>query len=159
MRSKPDHQQGFDDLTVVIMRFQMQTEIVKAVRGRFDSSLHDIKQLVAADLFDSELDASRELAKNGFARAAGAVAGVVLEKHLAQVADNHNLSLNKKHPMINDYNELLKANNITDTPVWRNIQRLADIRNLCDHNKDREPTKDEVIELIEGVDKVTKTLF
>jgi hypothetical protein len=46
-----------------------------------------------------------------------------------------------------------------DVPTWRQIQRLGGIRNLCDHNKEREPTKDEVIELIGGVDKVSKTLF
>jgi hypothetical protein len=33
------------------------------------------------------------------------------------------------------------------------------IRNLCDHHKDKEPSNDEVEELISGVEKVTKTLF
>jgi len=37
---------------------------------------------------------SRELIKNGFLRASGAIAGVVLEKHLEQVYINHNI-LNK----------------------------------------------------------------
>jgi len=46
-----------------------------------------------------------------------------------------------------------------ETPTWRFIQHLSDLRNLCDHNKDREPTKDEVNELIVGVTKITKTLF
>jgi len=52
---------------------------IKVVKERFESSLFDIRQLVQADLFDSELEAAEELAKNRFSRAAGAVAGVVLD--------------------------------------------------------------------------------
>jgi hypothetical protein len=36
---------------------------------------------------------------------------------------------------------------------------LADIRNLCDHNRKVEPTADQVNDLIAGATKVTKTLF
>jgi len=35
---------------------------------------------------------------------------------------------------------------------------LADVRNLCGHNKSRELNSDEVTELIDGVEKLTKTL-
>ena len=59
----------------------------------------------------------------------------------------------------NNYNDELKNNTIIETPVWRNIQRLGDLRNLCDHIKKRDPGKDEVQELINGVLKLTKTLF
>ncbi len=141
------------------MRFNTQLKILESVRTRFESSLFDITQLVRADLFDSELDAARELAKNGFLRGAGAIAGVVLEKHLAQVSGNHNVPIRKRHPAINDFNQSLKDAGVLDVPAWRQIQRLGDIRNLCDHNAEREPNKDEVIELIDGVDKICKILF
>ena len=87
------------------------------------------------------------------------MAGVVLERHLAQVTSNHNVTIRKQHPTINDLNELLKGANVLDVPTWRLVQRLGDIRNLCDHNKSREPTTDEIGELIEGVAKITKTVF
>lgn len=150
---------SFDDLTIITYRFGTQMSILQAVRTRFESSLHDIRQLVQADLFDSELDAARELLKSGYIRAAGAIAGVVLEKHLGQVASNHELSTRKQHPTISDFNDLLKTNNVLDVPAWRNVQRLGDLRNLCDHNKHRDPTKDEIQELINGIEKLTKTLF
>lgn len=149
----------FDSLDVIMMRFDTQRQILNSAGARFESSLFDIEQLARADLFDSELDAARELVKHGFLRAAGAIAGVVIEKHLAQVCVNHNVTVKKKEPTINNFNEALKAASVLDVPAWRQILRLGDIRNLCDHNKQREPTKDEVIELIDGAEKLCKTLF
>ena len=147
------------DHRAALPKFQQQLSILKSVSRRFESSLYDITQLLQADLFDSELKEAEELLKKGFIRAAGAIAGVVLEKHLSQTLKNHKINITKKLPMLNDLNELLKNNDIIDVPAWRQIQRFVDIRNLCGHNKDREPTNEEVLELINGVEKVTKTLF
>ena len=149
----------FDDMAIVSTRVRTQVAILKSAESRFDSALFDIRQLVQADLFDSELDSARELAGRGFLRAAGAVAGVVLERHLGQVADNHNIKTRKRNPTINDFNELLKEGNVLDVPSWRQIQRLGDIRNICTHDKQREPSGEEVEELISGAEKYTKTLF
>ncbi len=57
---------GFEKEKVVgpdaaIPQFDQQLAILGAVRARFESSLFDIRQLVQADLFDSELDAAGEL--------------------------------------------------------------------------------------------------
>lgn len=142
-----------------IPKFEQQLNIVKSLTQRFESSLYDIKQILQADLFDSEIDSAKELCRKGFLRAAGAICGVVIEKHLSVVCDNHLLKITKKNPCISDYNELLKNSNVIDTPVWRNIQRLADLRNLCGHQKEVEPTKPDVEELISGTDKVLKTIF
>jgi len=142
-----------------IPQFQQQLNILKSVRRRFESSLFDIKQLVQADLFDSELDAARELNKKGFTRGAGAVAGVVLESHLLQVCENHKIKIIKKNPTINDLSQLLKDNEVIEIPTWRFIQHLADLRNLCDHKKKSDPRAEDINELIVGVEKITKTLF
>jgi len=142
-----------------IPHFRQQLAILASVKARFESSLFDIRQLVQADLFDSELDAAKELLKHKFARAAGALAGVVLERHLMQVCDNHSIRITKKAPTIADLNNALKDVNVIDFPQWRFIQHLADIRNLCDHSKQSEPTVDQVNDLIAGVMKLTETLF
>jgi hypothetical protein len=141
-----------------VMPLQQQSLIVQALQNRFQSTLFDIRTLVQADLFDSELDAAEELNKKGFSRAAGMVAGVVLEGHLGAVAQQHSLSTGK-NPTIADLNDLLKKHDLLETPAWRFIQHLGDIRNVCGHKKDNEPTKESVSELIEGVRKVTKTVF
>jgi hypothetical protein len=137
---------------------QQQAEIVSAAMARFKSSLFDIRGMAQADLFDDELDAATELNKNGFARGAGAVAGVVLEGHLATVCANHSVTITKKKPTLFDFYEALKAANVIDQQTWRFIQHLADIRNTCDH-KGKDPTKESVNDLIEGVRKTSKTIF
>jgi len=147
------------DKSAAVGKMQVQNSILVAVEKRLDSSLFDIQEILQADIFDSELSAAQELAKKGFVRGGGAIAGVVLEKHLGHVCEIHGLKTRKKHPSIADFYQMLKENDIIDTPKWRFIQHLGDLRNLCDHSKDREPTKDDVLELVEGVQKVIKTVF
>ena len=138
---------------------RQQLAILKSAKKRFESSLFDIRQLVQAHLLDSELEAAGELAKKGFLRGAGAVAGVVLERHLGQMCSDHGIKLRKKKPGIADYNDALKKKEVIDVPSWRFVQHLGDLRNLCDHDRDDEPSPDQVGDLIAGVSKATKTLF
>jgi len=56
-------------------------------------------------------------------------------------------------------NDLLKGAGVLQIPEWRSIQHLADLRNLCDHDKKVEPTLDQIRDLLNGTAKVTKTLF
>jgi len=147
------------DPSAAVSHFDQQLAIVTAARARFESSLFNIRQMLQADLMDEEIEAAEHLAKYKFIRAAGAVAGVVLERHLAQTCINHEYKVAKKNPTINDFNELLKSNDTIDVPQWRFIQHLGDIRNLCDHSKVPEPTAEQVADLIAGVKKVMKTVF
>jgi hypothetical protein len=55
-------------------------------------------------------------------------------------------------------NEPLKSNSIIDIPQRRLISMLADIRNICDHNKQKEPTDTQVTDLIDGTEKILKTV-
>jgi hypothetical protein len=41
----------------------------------------------------------------------------------------------------------------------RKIQHLGDIRNLCDHNKNREPKNEEVDDIVSGVETIIKTVY
>jgi hypothetical protein len=140
-------------------KLQKQVAILESAKDVLRSKLVDLTEILQADLFDNELDAALQLAKRGFDRAGGAMAGVVLEAHLKHVAERHNLKQRKAKPTLSDLNQLLKDSEVIDTPKWRFIQHLADIRNLCDHHGDRAPTRQEVIELVEGVVKVSKTVF
>lgn len=145
-------------VSAAIPKMQIQTAILASAEARFKSSLFEMRQLVQADLFDSEIASARELLKNGFLRAAGAVAGVVLEKHLGRVCDDHALKIANKNASIGDFNEALKAAGAIEIPQWRHISMLADIRNICDHSKKKEPNEAQVHDLIDGTDKILKTV-
>ena len=142
-----------------VPKMQNQVSILRSAEKRFKSSLFDIKEVLQAELFDSELDAARELCKKGFIRGAGAIAGVVLEKHLAHVCEQHKLKPARKNLTIFVLNQLLQDNKTIDIAQSRFIQRLGDLRNLCDHDRETEPTQDHVNDLIEGTDKVIKTVL
>jgi hypothetical protein len=135
-----------------------QVQILEGILNRFESTLFDIRALVHADLLDDELAAADELNKHGFPRGAGAVAGVVLEAHLAETCERHGIKLTAKNSTISPLNDALRKADVIDIAAWRFVQHLGDIRNKCDHKGD-DPAKEEVKELIEGVRKVTKTVF
>jgi hypothetical protein len=145
-------------LSAALPQYQQQLAILKAARARFKSSLFEIAQIVQADLFDKELDAARALLKSRFLRAAGVVSGVVLEGHLLQVCTDHGIKPARKNLHISDLNEALKAASVIDVPQWRHISMLGDIRNLCSHKTQADPTAEQVLDLINGTDKVLKTI-
>ena len=75
------------------------------------------------------------------------------------MCESHSVTIRKQKPTINDFNGLLKEADAVDVPTWRFIQHLADLRNLCDHDRKSEPTNTNVDELISGVNKTIKTVF
>jgi hypothetical protein len=126
-----------------------QVLILQSLEERASSRLTDIMALLQYDLFDHELDAASYLASGGHLRAAGAVAGVVLESHLGAICTRHSISLGRKKHSISTLNDALRDGGIIDVPVWRTVQSLADIRNLCDHRRERDPTPKEVSRLVD----------
>ena len=152
-------EQVVDAPTAFAVRLLQQVTLLESAVSQLDSILADIHGLLQASLFDHDLLAAGDLLKSGHLRAAGAVAGVVLETHLGQFAVTRGVKVHKKEPTIGDLNEALKAAHVIDIPGWRLIQRLSDIRNLCVHSKERDPTKDEVVDLVRGTDKVVKTML
>ena len=76
---------GYSSTEKALLRLGTQIGILEAATARLDDILFNIRGVLQADLFDSEIDAARHLKENGHLRAAGAVAGVVLERHLADL--------------------------------------------------------------------------
>ncbi len=142
-----------------ITSFYTQLNILKSVRAGFESRLLNIRQLLHADLLDTELEAARELALNGFVRPAGSVAGVVLESHLAEFCRKQNIKSRKKRPTIGDWIKLLEDADTVDAVMLTRLKGLNAIRILCSHKKSRDPTAEDVDDLISGVEKVTKQLL
>jgi hypothetical protein len=148
----------FDTREQTLTCFFNQLTILMSLTDRIESVLSDIEGELYAELQDSEIVVARQLAKVSL-RAAGALMGVVIESHLQKVAFKHGIKVAKKNPTIADFNDPLKAAGVIDTPTWRKISFLADLRNLCSHKKDTEPTKEQVEELIQGAEWLTKNVF
>ena len=148
----------FDTEKQTLFCFLNQLTIFLSLKDRIDSVLANIDAELFFELQDAELKTATQLMKISI-RAAGAIAGVVIEKHLQKVAKNHNISIRKKNSTISDLNDLLKKEGIIDTPTWRKIAYFGDIRNLCSHKKDTDPTKEQVTDLIQGADWLIKNIF
>jgi hypothetical protein len=146
----------WDAINVLRILIFAQHGILGSLSSRIDGVLANIEATLAADIEDTTLVTARRLAQINL-RAAGTLAGVVLEGHLQRVARDRNIKT-KSAPTIADLNEAFKAAGIVDIPTWRRIQLLADIRNLCTHKKDTDPTKEQIADLIAGVDWAIKTV-
>jgi len=145
------------DASAAIALMHQQLRIVESVKSKFESSLFDIKTLVHAELLDNEISEARVLLKNGYLRAAGAVAGVSLEAHLKSVCDSHQISYAKSATLA-IYNDSLK-DVVYDVAEWRRIQHLTDLRNKCDHKKTDEPSEENIRDLLDGTDRIIKSVF
>ena len=151
--------QTFNTDDVYQLKLVTQISILASARTSAKSVLHDIRTVLRAELFDDDISAAKELLKTGYLRSAGVICGVVLEAHLKSIAKRRSITYRKNKTPISYLNNLLKDNNVYDVPTWRLIQRLGDIRNLCGHSKDKDPTLDEVQDLISGTDKIMKEIF
>lgn len=134
-----------------------QIAILESINCRIDSVLGDMEAHLQADMQDAELETASKLVGVS-PRAAGALAGVVLERHLQTVAQSRGVRISKRHPTIGDLNEPLKQSGSYDTPTWRKISYLGDLRNLCSHKKTQEPSAEQARELIEGVNWAIKNV-
>ncbi|HEY9166154.1 MAG TPA: hypothetical protein VIS48_08350 [Candidatus Kryptonia bacterium] len=148
----------FDTRDEALKCFLNQLTILNSLTERIDSVLSNVEGELYAELQDGEIVVARQLAKVSM-RAAGALMGVLIEGHLQKVAANHAIKVNKKNPSIADFNDQLKAASIIDTSTWRKTSFLADLRNLCVHKKDSEPREEQVEELIQGAEWLTKNVF
>lgn len=149
---------NFDIRAQALTCFFNQLTILHSLTERVDSVLANIDARLLSEMQDAELQTAKVLLKVSL-RAAGSLAGVVIENHLQKVARNHGISIHKKNPTISDLNDPLKNGAVFDVPTWRKVSYFADIRNICSHKKDVEPSREQVIELIDGANWLIKNIF
>jgi hypothetical protein len=148
----------FDPHELARLRFLNQLQVLDELSYRVEAVLADVESHLFAELQDKELEAANALKKISL-RAAGSLAGVVLERHLQRVAANHSVTVTKQETTIRDLNDPLKLSKAYDFATWREIQRLGDLRNLCFHERNGKPTKEQVEDLITGVSSIIKSVF
>ncbi|MFC6759590.1 hypothetical protein ACFQFQ_09000 [Sulfitobacter porphyrae] len=90
------HGEVIADRSAAIPEFRQQLNMVKAAKTALGSKLMDLKGVLQADLFDTEVETAGALAKAGYLRAAGAICGVVIEKHFRHICEVHKITVRKK---------------------------------------------------------------
>lgn len=130
-------------------KFKRLRPVFLAAKDDFQGGyLTSIKNLVQAELFDSELDQARELLSSGYKGPAAVVAGVVLETALKDLCDQQSISHGKLDKMNSD---LAKAG-IYNKLQQKKITTLADIRNSAAHGDWQSFSDTEVTEMIRDVE-------
>ncbi|WP_311240601.1 MULTISPECIES: hypothetical protein [unclassified Xanthomonas] len=121
-----------------------------AAREDFEGGyLIPLRNLVQAEIADSELDQARVLQKSGYVSAAAVVAGVVLETTLRTLCDSHGIP----HGKLDRMNaELAKAGQY-NALMQKRITALAAIRNSAAHGKPEEFTAADVAAMVEDIER------
>ena len=149
----------FDPHELARIRFLKQLQVLDELSYQIESVLADAEEHLFAELQEKELEAARALQPIDL-RAAGALAGVVLERHLQKLSLKHGLMVTKQETTaIRELNDPLKLANAYDFHTWRRIQLLGDLRNLCSPQRNGNPTKKQIEDLISGVGIVIKSVF
>ena len=128
---------------------RMKSVFVAAMDDYKNGYLTSIKNLIQADVFDSELEQAQELLSSGYKLAAAVIAGVVLETTLRDLCYQHSLTIGKLDKMNSD---LAKAG-VYNKLQQKRITALADIRNSAAHGKPEEFSDDDVIMMIRDIEQ------
>ena len=147
----------FDPNEQTRLRFFNHLKVLDELSYRIESVLADIENHLFADLLEKELEAAKTLEPISL-RAAGTLAGVVLERHLRKLALKHAITISKPETTLRDLNDPLKLGKVYDFDTWRKIQQLGDLYHLCSHQRNRDPKPDEVEALITGVQSVIQSV-
>lgn len=138
--------------------FRNQLTILKSVSDRLTWSQMDTADQAARSLQLAALESARELIRIS-ERAAGALAGTVLQTFLATLASKHQLKFRKNSPTSRDYAEALKSANALDIPIWSQCTWLAEIHDRSIQADGEGPTKAQVRDLIDGTHWLITNVF
>lgn len=128
--------------------------LVASIPAYLRDRLYDLQLEVEQACAGDQLTEANVLLKARHFRAAGALAGVSLERHLKLLCDRHQPPIKySTKATISPLNDLLKNAAVYDLAAWRRVQWMGDVRNDCDHASTAEPKREAVQGLIAEVKK------
>jgi hypothetical protein len=132
--------------------------ILKAIKTEIDNDwLTSMKGLVSADIFSDFLEMAEHLIDENYKDPAAVMIGSVLEEHLRQLCDKHNIAVTdtkngKSFPKKADLlNAELTANSVYNKLDQKSITTWLDLRNKAAHGKYTEYNKQQVEIMLQGV--------
>lgn len=129
--------------------FKRLRPVFMAAKDDFQGGfLVSIRNLVQAEVFDSELDQAKELLSSGYKGPSAVVAGVVLETALKDLCDQNSI----EHAKLDKMNSDLVRLGIYNKLQQKKITALADIRNSAAHGDWESFSANEAQEMIRDVE-------
>jgi hypothetical protein len=126
--------------------------IVDAIPKHLEMQLHNIDLLLSQSYVRDQLSEARVLLDAGYTRSAGALAGVLLERHLKLLCDSHQPKIvYNPREGIDGLNKLLQGRSVYDKAQQARVELMRQVRNKCDHANTTEPQQFEVEGLIKDV--------
>ncbi|EHU1360295.1 HEPN domain-containing protein [Acinetobacter baumannii] len=113
--------------------------------------LISFRQLVQAEVFESEIEQAKSLLVNNYKNAAAVIAGVVLETAIKELCLNNGIDIERKRlTQLND--ELAKAG-VYNKLQQKQIMALSDIRNSAAHGDYDQFTQENVERMIDDIER------
>lgn len=132
--------------------------ILRAAKDDLENGfLISFKQIIQAEVFDSELEQASHFLENGYVTAAAVTAGVVLETAIKELCKNKGIEINqtnsnkpKRLDMLNG--ELTKAG-VYNVLQQKRITAIADIRNNAAHGNINQFNEHDVKDMIRDIER------
>lgn len=137
-------------------RFNKHHALLSALKDDYENGyLTSIKNLIQAEVFDSEIEQAEELLNKKYKSAAAVIAGVVLETAIRSLCDQHAI----EHGKLDKMNADLTKAGVYNKLQQKQITALAEIRNYAAHGKEEEYTHDNVENMIRDIEKFLANSF
>ena len=131
-----------------VKNFRMTRAVFGAAKEDFEGGyLASVRNLVQAEVFDTELEQAKELLSTGYHPAAAVIAGVVLETTLRQLCSAKQLPIGKLDKMNADLAKAGQYNSL----VQKRITSIAAIRNSAAHGDHSAFSRNDVAAMIDEV--------
>jgi len=127
---------------------KLQTIFLTLKRDYHQGYLMSFKNLIQAEVFENQLQQSKELLNNGYIVASAVIAGVVLETGIREICTREEIT----HGKLDKMNADLAKKGIYNKLEQKRITALADIRNSAAHGKESEFTKEDVEKMIRDIE-------
>ncbi len=132
--------------------------LIGSIPSYMEGRLYDLELGLAQEFTRDQLVEAEVLLKARHTRAAGAMAGVLLERHLKLLCDRSQSPIKyASKATISTLNDSLWKASVYKQTEWRRVQWMGDVRNECDHANATEPERKDVQKLIHDVKEFVAT--
>ena len=156
-RGRESVDEDFDGRPDTVRCFKNQLAILKSVSDRLAWGEMDTADQAERGMQLAFLETARKLMDIN-ERAAGALAGTVLETYLKDLTTKHKLKFRKQAPPLREYIDALHTAKVLDIPAHSQATWLAEISDRS-RAPGESPTKPQVRDLIDGTHWLITNVF